>query len=115
MAYDEGLAQRLREASEGQPGLSEKKMFGGLCFLVSGNMCFGVVGEELMVRVGPDTYEACLAEPHARKMDFTGRAMKGLVYVAPDGFDSDEDLAAWVERGMDFAGSLPAKQAPAGA
>ena len=79
MAYDEGLAQRLREVVEEQPGIAERKMFGGLCFLVSGNMCLGVVKDELMVRVGPDAYETCLAEPHARKMDFTGRAMKGMV------------------------------------
>ena len=109
MAYDEGLAQRLRDVAEDQRDIAEKKMFGGLCFLVSGNMCFGVVGEELMVRVGPDAYEACLAEPHAREMDFTGRAMKGMVYVGTDGFEADEDLASWAQRGIDFATSLPAK------
>jgi TfoX/Sxy family transcriptional regulator of competence genes len=109
MAYDEGLAERLREAVEDDPRIAEKKMFGGLCFLASGNMCFGVVGEELMVRVGPDAYEECLAESHARKMDFTGRAMKGMVYVGTQGFESDEDLEAWVKRGIAFAGSLPAK------
>ncbi len=109
MAYDEGLAQRLRDVAEDQQGIAEKKMFGGLCFLVSGNMCFGVVGDELMVRVGPAAYEACLAEPHARKMDFTGRAMKGMVYVGTDGFEADEDLASWAKRGIDFAASLPAK------
>lgn len=109
MAYDEGLAQRLREAVEEQQGICEKKMFGGLCFLVSGNMCFGVVGDELMVRVGPDAYEGCLSEPHAREMDFTGRAMKGMIYVGTEGIESDEDLSVWVARGLDFAGSLPAK------
>ena len=109
MAYDEGLSQRLREVVEEQPGIVEKKMFGGLCFMLSGNMCLGVVGEELMVRVGPEAYEACLAEPHAREMDFTGQAMKGMVYVATEGFESDEDLAAWVRRGVDFAASLPPK------
>jgi len=110
MAYDEGLAQRLREAVEEEPGITEKKMLGGLCFMLSGNMCLGVVGEELRVRVGPDAYEACLAEPHTREMDFTGRALKGMVYVATDGFESDSDLASWVERGVEFAVSLPAKQ-----
>ena len=109
MAYDEGLSQRLREVVEEQPGIAEKKMFGGLCFMLSGNMCLGVVGDELMVRVGPDAYEACLAEPHAREMDFTGRAMKGMVYVATEGFESDEDLASWVQRGVAFAASLPPK------
>ena len=73
-------------------------------------MAFGIVGDELMVRVGPDAYEACLARPHAREMDFTGRAMKGIVYVGTDGFAEDDDLAAWLARGLEFAGSLPAKE-----
>ena len=109
MAYDEGLAQRIREAVEERPGISEKKMFGGLCFLVAGNMCFGVVGDELMVRVGPEAYERDLARGHAREMDFTGRPMKGMLYVATAGFDSDADLEAWLARGLHFAESLPAK------
>ncbi len=109
MAYDEGVAQRIREALDDRPGISEKKMFGGLCFLISGNMCCGVVRDEIMVRVGPDAYEESLARPHAREMDFTGRAMKGMVYVGTDGIESDEDLEAWLGRGTAFAGSLPAK------
>lgn len=109
MAYDEGLAQRIREALEEQPGLTEKKMFGGLCFLIGGNMSCGVVGDELMVRVGPDVYEGCLALKHAREMDFTGRALKGMVYVSVDGIEDDDDLAAWCSRGAAFAGSLPIK------
>jgi len=109
MAYDEGLAQRIREALDDVHGASEKKMFGGLCFLIRGNMCCGVVGEELMVRVGPDAYEEALALPHAREMDFTGRAMKGMVYVSTEGLAEDEDLAAWVGRGVAFAGTLPSK------
>lgn len=109
MAYDEGLAHRLRELCEVHPKVTEKKMFGGLCFLVAGNMGFGIVGDELMVRVGPDAYRDCLAQPHAREMDFTGRAMKGMVYVGCEGFAEDEDLEAWVARGLAFAGSLPAK------
>jgi TfoX/Sxy family transcriptional regulator of competence genes len=109
MAYDEGLAQRIREALDERPGLTEKKMFGGLCFLIGRNMCCGVVGDELMVRVGPDAYPECLALPYAREMDFTGRAMKGMIYVSVEGIDDDGDLAAWVDRGADFAGSLPAR------
>jgi len=109
MAYDEGLAERIREALEDREDVTERKMFGGLAFLVGGNMCAGVVKDELMVRVGPDAYEACLARPHARKMDFTGRPMKGMVYVGCDGFESDRDLRAWIERGVRFAASLPAK------
>jgi len=113
MAYDEGLAHRLRELVEDDRAVTEKKMFGGLCFLHGGNMCFGIVRDELMLRVGPDQYEECLAQPHAREMDFTGRSMKGMVYVGVDGFSEDEDLAAWVERGLSFARSLPSKDAVA--
>lgn len=110
MAYDEGLAQRIRERLEEREDYGEKKMFGGLCFLLGGNMCAGVVGDELMLRVGPDAYEDCLAQPHAREMDFTGRAMKGMVYVGTEGFESDDALTAWLARGVAFAGSLPPKQ-----
>jgi len=113
MAYDEGLAHRLRELVEHDRAITEKKMFGGLCFLHGGNMCFGIVRDELMLRVGPEQYEDCLAQPHAREMDFTGRSIKGMVYVGVDGFSEDEDLAAWVERGLSFARSLPSKDAVA--
>ena len=109
MAYDEGLAQRIREVLEEREDVREKKMFGGLCFMVAGNMSVGIVKDELMVRVGPDGYQAALGEPHARKMDFTGRAMKGFVYVGTEGFDADGDLDNWIERGTKFAASLPAK------
>ena len=84
-------------------------MFGGLSFLVQGNMFCGVVGDELMVRVGPDSYEAVLSRPHAREMDFTGRALKGFVYVEKNGIESDKDLRAWVEQGLKYGRSLPAK------
>ena len=109
MAYDEGVAQRVREALAEQAGVAEKKMFGGIAFLLRGNMCCGVVGGDLMVRVGPDAYADALAEPHAREMDFTGRPMRGIVYVSPTGFESDQRLARWLARGTGFAGSLPAK------
>jgi hypothetical protein len=109
LAYDEGLAQRIREALDARADLTERKMFGGLCFMLGGNMACGVVGEELMVRVGPDAYAECLAGPHAREMDFTGRALKGMVYVGVQGLEDDHDLSAWVEQGASFAGSLPPK------
>lgn len=109
MAFDEGLAQRVREAMNSAPGVSEKKMFGGLCFLLNGNMACGVSGEQLMVRVGPDAYADALAQPHATEMDFTGRALKGFVYVTPEGLAEDADLNAWVARSKTFAGSLPPK------
>ena len=109
MAYDESLAARIRSAFEGQPGVAEKKMFGGVAFMVGGNMACGVTSDELMVRVGPDNYEDALSRPHARPMDFTGRPMRGMVYVARPGVESDQDLAAWVESGASFARSLPPK------
>ena len=109
MAYDEGLAQRIREVLDGSTGVDEKKMFGGIAFMVEGNMCVGVLREELMVRVGPDRYQDSLAQPDAREMDFTGRAMKGMVYVGVDGIDSDDDLKSWVDRGLAFVTTLPPK------
>ncbi|MEN8160320.1 MAG: TfoX/Sxy family protein [Myxococcota bacterium] len=115
MAYDEGLAQRIRDELEEQPGLSEKRMFGGLCFLVGGNMAVGIVKDELMVRVGPDAYEEALAQPFARPMDFTKRPMKGFVYVGTQGFEEDTDLARWVGRGVGFAASLPKSAKRSGA
>lgn len=109
MPYDEGLAQRIREALGDQPALSEKRMFGGLAFLLRGYMCVGVVKDQLMVRVGPDAHDTLVREPHARKMDFTGRPMKGFVYVAPEGFESDADLRRWTERAISYVSALPAK------
>ncbi|MDH3292288.1 MAG: TfoX/Sxy family protein [Gemmatimonadota bacterium] len=110
MAYDETLAARVRTALANEPGLSEKHMFGGLSFLLNGNMCCGIVGNTLMVRVGPEAYTAALAKPHAREMDFTGRPLRGMTYVAPDGVHTDSALAAWVRRGTAFAASLPPKK-----
>mgnify|MGYP006001413201 CR=1 FL=1 len=109
MPYDPGLAERLREQFQDRPDLVEKKMFGGLCFMVAGNMCCGIVGDTLMCRVGPEQYQDCLLQPHAREMDFTGKTLKGMVYVAPEGIESDQDLAAWISRCLHFVGSLPAK------
>ncbi|HEU5301315.1 MAG TPA: TfoX/Sxy family protein [Acidimicrobiia bacterium] len=109
MAYDEGLAERVRTALEDEPAVTERKMFGGLCFMLGGNMCCGIVGDEVMVRVGPDAWEESLALPHAREMDFTGKSMRGMVYVGVDGIESDRDLDAWVGRGVAFAGALPPK------
>lgn len=107
MPYDEGLAQRVREMLEDRSDVSEKRMFGGLAFLLGGHMCVGIVRDELMVRVGKDAYEKAIRLPHARKMDFTGRPMKGFVYVGHEGFASDDDLGRWVARGVAFVRSLP--------
>jgi hypothetical protein len=107
VAFDEGLAQRIRELLDERADVAEKRMFGGLAFLVGGHMAVGVVGEELIVRVGPDGHAGALRRPHARPMDFTGRPMKGFVFVATDGFEADADLRVWVARGVRFATSLP--------
>ncbi|MCH9680480.1 MAG: TfoX/Sxy family protein [Deltaproteobacteria bacterium] len=109
MAYDEMLAERIRTILHRRKAITERKMFGGLCFMVGGNMACGIVKDELMVRVGPDGHADALAQPHARVMDFTKRPSKGMVYVGTKGFATDETLEAWVDRGMKFARSLPAK------
>jgi TfoX/Sxy family transcriptional regulator of competence genes len=109
VAYDEGLATRVRELLQERPGVVEKQMFGGLAFLVQGNMACGVRGDELMVRVAPDTAEAALGEPGARPFDMTGRPMKGWLLVDADGHAEDDDLRRWVHRGAAYAASLPPK------
>jgi TfoX/Sxy family transcriptional regulator of competence genes len=109
MVYDEGFATRVREVLGERPGLAEKQMFGGLAFLVHGNMACGVRGDDLIVRVAADTAEAALAEPGTRPFDLTGRPMKGWLLVDPDGHAEDEDLRRWVERGLAYADSLPPK------
>ncbi|MDX1591736.1 MAG: TfoX/Sxy family protein [Balneolaceae bacterium] len=109
MAYDKGLAHRLEEYFEGRSEVESKKMFGGLCFMVNRHMCCGIVGDTLMARVGPDQYEECLSHQHSREMDFTGRAMKGLVYVAPEGITADKDLKYWIQLCERFVESLPPK------
>ncbi len=109
MAYDEALAERIRNVLTSRDGIREKKMFGGLTFLLNGNMICGVVNEDLVVRVGPARYEELLAKPHARLMDFTGRSIKGMVYVGPGGYEADDSLIDWVGHGVAFASTLPAK------
>ena len=109
MAYNEGLVQRVRELLINQPDTVEKNMFGGIAFMVQGNFACGVNKDNLVVRVGPKLYDEALAHPHARQMDFTGRPMKGWVYVDPAGYQSDETLSTWVQTGVNFALSLPAK------
>ncbi len=111
MAYDEGLAQRIRDhLDRGHDPWEAKQMFGGLCFLVGGHMAFGVLGDEIMVRLGKENWADAIARPHARAMDFTGRSMKGLVYVGAAGLDADADLEDWLERGLAHARSLPPKR-----
>jgi TfoX/Sxy family transcriptional regulator of competence genes len=109
MACDEGLAQRIRELLEEEPGFDEKRMFGGIGFLIYGNMACGIIGDDLIVRVGTENYEDLLQSPHVRKFDLTGRPMRGWLMVSPEGCESDDNLSGWVERGLDFALSLPPK------
>jgi len=109
MAYAENDGQRVRDALGDRDDVIEKKMFGGLCFMVRGHMAVGLTAAELMVRVGPDAWEDALAEEHAREMDFTGKSLKGFVYVDPAGWATKKDLAKWVARGVAFAESLPPK------
>jgi TfoX/Sxy family transcriptional regulator of competence genes len=107
MAYDEGLAERIRERLDDAP-VTEKKMFGGLAFLEAGNMTVGVIGDDLMVRVGPDNTAAALARDGAREFDMTGRPMKGWVVVAGEALD-DEPLTQWIAEARAFVATLPPK------
>jgi TfoX/Sxy family transcriptional regulator of competence genes len=109
MAYDEQLAERVDRMLADRPGMAPKKMFGGLVFMLNGNMSVGIHRDTLMVRVGPDHYEDSLTRPYCRPMDITGRPMKGFVMVDSDGVSTDRELAEWVQLGVDFASSLPAK------
>lgn len=109
MSYDEGLAERIREHFQDRQDVEEKKMFGGLCFMVSNHMCCGIVKETLMARVGLDNYEKCLAMKYASEMDFTGKAMKGMIYVSPEGLDSDANLSKWLDICTGFVELLPSK------
>lgn len=111
MAYDEDFAHRVREQLADEAGVSEKAMFGGLAFLLNGNMVIGLSGGgKLMVRVGPDATDDALARPHTRLFDMTGRPMKGWILVAPDGLKTNRQLGTWVSRGVEFARTLPPKR-----
>jgi TfoX/Sxy family transcriptional regulator of competence genes len=108
VAYDERLAERVRKILAGDPALSERKMFGGLAFMLDGNMCCGIAGDRLMLRLGADLAERALERPHVHPMDFTGRPMTGMVYVAPEGVGG-RALRTWVEKAAGFARTLPPK------
>jgi TfoX/Sxy family transcriptional regulator of competence genes len=109
MAFDETLAERIRVHLARRKNLVEKKMFGGVGFLLNGNMLVGVWKDSLIVRLGPEESDDALKEPHVRAFDITGRAMKGWVMVGPDGVASDEQLNDWIQRAVKFVRSLPAK------
>lgn len=109
MAYDENLADRVKGLLKTRRSVIEKKMFGGLCFMVNGNMACGVEKDKLVVRVGPDDYERLLKQKHVRKMDFTGKPLKGFIYVMPESLHRANFLQKWVDRGVEFSRSLPKK------
>lgn len=103
MAYDEALAARIdRILKDKKVRFEDKKMMGGLCYMVDDKMCVGIVKEDLMARIGPDAMEGALSRPGCRVMDFTGRPMKGYVYVSGEGIDLDEDLESWIQLALDF-------------
>lgn len=108
MAFDEQLAARIRAALKGRRALVEKKMFGGLAYMTNGKMFAGVLKNDLVVRVGPEVNDAALKQPHTRPMDFTGKPMKGYIYVSPGGTKTATQLRTWLTKGLDFAASLPA-------
>lgn len=109
MAYDENTAARVRQALAAVDGVVERRMFGGLAFMVNGNMCCGIEQDRLMLRVGPVQYADALAQPYAGVMDFTGRPMRGFVIVQPAGFANDATLQEWLDRALAFVQTLPAK------
>ena len=108
MAYDEQLAARVRTLVADRTDVTERKMFGGLTFMVGGHMCCGVNGNELIIRLDPEREDEALARPHARPMDFTGRPMRGFITVRPDGLKGRR-LSAWVQEAVARAESLPPK------
>ena len=109
MAYDENLAERIRKLLADQPGCTEKKTFGGLSFLLQGNVACGVLKDDMIVRIEPSQHDSAIANPHVRTFDYTGRPMKGWIMIGPNALASDEDLKEWALKGVQYALSLPPK------
>ena len=109
MAFDEALADRVREELTARSEISERKMFGGVAFMLAGNMAVGVIGDDLIVRLSPEDAQQALGEEGVREFDFTGRPMKGWVFVAPEQTADGDSLGRWVDAGADHAASLPPK------
>ncbi len=109
MTDDELLAGRIRVLLSARKGLSERNMFGGVCFMINGNMCAGTWKGSLIVRLDKKDHDQTLAEPHAKPANITGRVMKGWALVEPEGVQSEGDLKTWLDRAVEFAGSLPPK------
>ena len=111
MAYNDELASRIRVALAHQDNVTERKMFGGLSFMVGGSMCCGVLQDNLVLRVSAQDYEEALAHSHARPMDFTNRPMKSFLYVSSEEYQQEEDLQRWVTKALAYVKSLPPKSA----
>ena len=109
MAFDESLAARIRDALARRKNVEERKMFGGICFLLNGNLLVGVWKDSLIARLGPDEGEAALLEPHVKVFDITGKPMRNWVLVEPEGVEDDDQLKAWIERATKFVRTLPKK------
>ena len=109
MSYSESLAERIRQVVSRKRGVTEKKMFGGVGFLLNGNMCVGVWKTSLIVRLDPNEYPNALQEPHVSEFDITGRPMKGWVLVEADGVEAAEELEDWINRSIEFVKTLPKK------
>jgi TfoX/Sxy family transcriptional regulator of competence genes len=109
VAYNEHVAERVRLLLKRRRGIEEKKMFGGIAFLLNGHMCCGVLNNSLVLRLGEECTRAALREPYTRPMDFTGKVMKSMIYLGPKGFRKDNELKSWIERAVSFARSLPKK------
>ena len=109
MAFSESLAARIRDALARKKNIEEKKMFGGVGFLLNGNMLVGVWKNSMIVRLGPDAYQDTLIEPHVKEFDITGKAMKGWIMVETEGVAEDAQVQPWIQRAMKFVGKLPAK------
>jgi TfoX/Sxy family transcriptional regulator of competence genes len=109
MGYDKQAVEHVRRILAGRQDVVEKRMIGGLSFLINGAMCCGVTGADLMVRVGPDAVASALAQPHVRPMEFAGRRLAAFVRIEPEGYQTDEALAQWIQRGLDFVATLPAR------
>ncbi|MDP6358082.1 MAG: TfoX/Sxy family protein [Planctomycetota bacterium] len=109
MAYNERLAESIRSVLHQKKGITERKMFGGIAFMLNGNMFCGIVDDKLMLRLGNAGVEEALEQPHTRPMDFTGRVMKSMLYVDPEVIVSDADVESWVVKAVDFAATFPPK------
>jgi TfoX/Sxy family transcriptional regulator of competence genes len=109
MAYDETLAARIRQSLARRKNVEDKRMFGGIGFLLNGNMLVGVWKDSLIVRIGPDEHQEAVLETHVKEFDITGKPMKGWVLVEPQGVVDDDQLNEWIQRALKFVGKLPAK------